>query len=275
MPHASAFVGSVEVVPLCDGFAPLPLAEEAPGNQVDWAAQRAAYPWGFADDAHWAWHVHAFLVRTGSGPVLVDTGIGHLGRPPYDVEGRIDDELHAAGVAPDEIEHVLHTHLHADHAGGATRPSGEPRFPNAIHHVHPADWAEFAGSTDPEDFQGRTAMEVLAEAGMVDLDPDDREVLPGVRGVHAPGHTPGHRSVILEDGGSSMLVTGDLLHLPYQIAHPDWPSGHDRDPAAAASHRVALVGRARDGGWSVAAGHFGAPFGRVVTTGDGQRWEGS
>ncbi len=277
MSHASASVGSVEVVPLCDGFAPLPLAEEAPGNEVDWAGQRAAYPWGFADDAHWAWHVHAFLVRTGIGPVLVDTGIGHLGRPPYDVTGRIDDELQAAGARPDEIGHVLHTHLHADHAGGATLSSGGPRFPNAIHHVHPADWAAFAGSTDPDDFQGRTAMEVLEEAGMLDLDPDDREVVPGVRVVHTPGHTPGHRSVIAEDGGSSMLLTGDLLHQPYQIAQPDWPSGHDRDPASAAVHREAMLRRARDGGWSVAVGHFGVPFGRVVTAGGGQRWfsEGS
>ena len=122
------------------------------------------------------------------------------------------------------------------------------------------------------DFQGRTAMEVLEETGMLDLDPDDREVVPGVRAVHAPGHTPGHRSVIATDGGASLLLTGDLLHVPFQIAHPDWPSGHDRDADRAAASRVALLDRARDGGWSVAVGHFGAPFGRVVREGGAQRW---
>jgi glyoxylase-like metal-dependent hydrolase (beta-lactamase superfamily II) len=262
----------VEVVPLCDGFAPLPLSEEAPGHEVDWAAERAAYPWAFADDAHWAWHVHAFLLRTAGEPILVDTGIGHLGRPPYDVAGRIEQELAEAGTKSDEIRHVLHTHLHADHAGGACTPDGEPRFPNAVHHVHPADWELFAGSTDPDDFQGRTAMEVLEETAMLDLDPDDREVVPGVRVVHAPGHTAGHRSVIATDGGSSLLLTGDLLHVPFQIAHPDWPSGHDRDADRAAASRVALLDRARDGAWSVAVGHFGAPFGRVVREDGGQRW---
>jgi glyoxylase-like metal-dependent hydrolase (beta-lactamase superfamily II) len=274
MVHALMRVGDVEVVPLCDGWAPLPLSDEAPGHQVDWSAEREAYPWAFdgGHEEHWPWHVHAFLLRLRGGPVLVDTGIGHLGRPPYDVAGRIQHEMDAAGVTAIDVRHVIHTHLHSDHAGGACRPDGEPRFPNAVHHVHPADWGHFAVADDPEDFQGRTAMGRLEELGMLDLSPEDQEVVPGLRVIHTPGHTPGHRSAVLTDGPFTMLFTGDLAHLPIQIAHPDWESNHDEDPVEGSASRVALLSRARDDRWGVAVSHFARPYGRVVSGGDGQRW---
>jgi glyoxylase-like metal-dependent hydrolase (beta-lactamase superfamily II) len=275
MVHPLIRVGSIEVVPLCDGWAALPLAAELPGHAVDWAAERAAHPWSFADgDAgSWAWHVHAFLLRRSGGAILVDSGIGHHGSPPYDVTGRIDDELRSVGVAPGDVRHVIHTHLHSDHAGGACRPDGEPRFPNAIHHVHPADWDFFAHDDGSGESEARSAMRGLQELGMLDLDPADREIASGVRVVHSPGHTPGHRSVILTEGDASLLLTGDLLHLPVQAAHPEWRSGHDEDPALGVTSRTALLARARDADWQVAVSHFGHPFGRVVTLGDGQRWD--
>jgi glyoxylase-like metal-dependent hydrolase (beta-lactamase superfamily II) len=274
MVHPLIRVGNVEVVPLCDGWAPLPLSEEAPGHEVDWSVERRAYPWAFdaGEDGSWAWHVHAFLLRMSGGSVLVDSGIGHLGRPPYDVAGRINDELQSAGVTPADVRHVVHTHLHSDHAGGACRPDGEPRFPNAVHHVHPADWDFFAGSDDTEDFQGRSAMRRLEELGMLDLDPEDREVAPGVRVLHSPGHTPGHRSVLVTDDPFSMLFTGDLLHLPIQVSHPDWESNHDEEPEIGVTSRIGLLTRARDERWGVAVSHFGRPFGRVLGRERSQRW---
>jgi len=273
--HPLIRVGAVEVVPLCDGWAPLPLSDEAPGNDVDWPAERAAYPWAFSpeDPGAWAWHVHAFLLRLSAGLVLVDSGIGHLGRPPADVAGRIEEELAAAGVGPTDVRHVIHTHLHSDHAGGACRSDGEPRFPNAVHHVHPADWDFFATADDSAEFEGRLAMRRLEELGMLDLDPDDREVVPGVRLLHSPGHTPGHRSVLLADDRAWMLFTGDLLHLPVQVAHPDWASGHDEDPGLGVTSRMGLLSRARDDRWGVAVSHFGRPFGRVLGDGRSQRWD--
>lgn len=275
MAHPPFRVGAVEVVPLCDGWAPLPLSGELPGRAVDWAAERDSCPWSFADGegAAWAWHVHAFLLRSGEGPILVDTGIGHHGSPPYDVAGRIEDELRSAGAAVDDVRHVIHTHLHADHAGGACRPDGGPRFPNAIHHVHPDDWAFFGHDDGSGEAGARRAMLRLRDLGMLDLTPEDREIVPGLRVVHSPGHTPGHRSAVLRDGAAVLLLTGDLLHLPVQVAHPEWPSTHDEDPALGVVSRTALLAQARAAGWEVAVSHFGRPFGRVVALGDGQRWE--
>lgn len=267
MPHPSTRVGRIDVVPLCDGWAPLPLDDECPGQEVDWRAERDRNPWAFLDRGSWAWHVHAFLLRGPSAAILIDTGIGHLGRSPYDVTGRLDEELEAVGSSAGDIGTVVHTHLHADHAGGACRPDGEPRFPNARHVVHPADWAFFATASDDDDFEGRTAMSRLEERGMVDLDPEDRPVSPGVSVVSAPGHTPGHRSIVLGDRDQTMLFTGDLLHVPPQVLHPDWPSNHDVDAAAACRSRTALLRRAREVGWRVAVSHFASPFGAVTSRG--------
>ena len=268
MPHPLVQIGSVEVVPLCDGWAPLPLADEAPEHEVDWDGEREAFPWAFEGSDAWQWHVHAFLLRTAAGLVLVDAGIGHLGRPPFDVTGRIERELVEVGADGEDVRHVVYTHLHADHAGGACRPDGEARFPNAVHHVHPADWSFFSHADDAEDFSGWDAMLILEDAGMLDLSPEDREVVPGVRVVH----TPGHRSAVLTDGPFTMLFTGDLLHLPIQIAHPEWESNHDEDPVEGATSRVELLARAREGRWGVAVSHFSRPFGGVLADGHGQRW---
>jgi glyoxylase-like metal-dependent hydrolase (beta-lactamase superfamily II) len=271
MPHEPFRVGSVEVVPLCDGWAPLPLDDEAPGHEVDWEADRSRYPWAFppADARSWAWHVHSFLIRHRAGLVLVDTGIGDLRRPPFDVDGRIDQELAAVGVSPPDVSQVVLTHLHGDHAGAACLSDGSPRFPNARYHVHPEDWSFFATHRTPEDFTGRFAMAGLEALGVVDLDPSDHEVLSGVSVWHAPGHTPGHRVVQLGDGDDSLLLVGDLLHTPPQVAHPAWLSNHDEDPELAARHRSTWVEAAAREGWAVCVAHFGRPFGHVAEDG----WE--
>jgi len=269
VPHESSTVGSVEVVPLCDGWAPLPLDDELPGHDVDWAAERARFPWAFPpDDANsWAWHVHSFLLRHPDGLVLIDTGIGHFGRPPYDVSSAIDEELKVMGVSPDDVGHVVLTHLHADHSGAACRPDGTPRFPNARFHVHPDDWSFFGEHRTPEDFTGRFAMEPLEELGLLDLDPSDHVAVPGVHVRHAPGHTPGHRVVQLDDGNDTLLLTGDLLHVPPQIASPTWLSNHDEDAEVAARSRAAIIERAQAKGWVLGVSHFARPFGRVEVDG--------
>lgn len=274
MPHDPFRFGPYEVTPLCDGWAPLPLADEIPGVDVDWDSERARYPWAFPseDRSNWAWHVHAFLIRHPDGVALVDTGIGHLGRPPYDVAGRLDDELAAAGVAPEDVGDVILTHLHGDHSGAVCRPDGSPGFPNARHHVHPEDWTFFAEHRTPEDFTGRFAMAAVEDAGLLALDAADHDVGPDLYLRHAPGHTPGHRVVQLDDANDTLWLLGDLLHTTPQVAHPAALSEHDEDPALGAHHRAEIVGAALEKGWALGVGHFARPFGRVGGAGDAPTW---
>ncbi len=263
--HEPIRIGDVQVSVVCEGYAPLDLADEMPGADVDWEAERARHPWAFVDERSWPWHVHAFALRTPGGLVLVDAGVSPFPPiRPWAEHTPLEEAFTLAGADPAEVRMVVHTHLHADHAGGSV-VDGAPRYPNAVHIVHPADWSHFEGLEGG--YTARGAMQRLLELGMVDLDAEDREVWPGVRVVHTPGHTPGHRSVVLMGGDGTLLLTGDLLHTPIQVARPDSPSNHDVDPVEGCRSRVRLVEQARDRGWTVAVSHFARPFGRVDADG--------
>jgi glyoxylase-like metal-dependent hydrolase (beta-lactamase superfamily II) len=110
-------------------------------------------------------------------------------------------------------------------------------------------------------------MEELERLGMLDLREEDHHVGGGMRVVHAPGHTPGHRVALLEAGGETLALTGDLLHVPPQVAMPESRSNHDVDAEAGARSRAEILARARDEGWHVVVSHFGRPFGRVGPAG--------
>lgn len=267
MSHPSSIrVGRIEIEVICEGYASLSLADEAPGHEVDWAAEATRYPWAFHDERSWAWHVHAFVVHTPSGLVLVDTGVGTFG--PW--EPWVEEAGSGAwtGVDRAEVRHVVLTHLHADHAGGAAAADGRASFPNARYHVHPADWHHFQAhpairEADGGRYDARAAMTGLAEAGAVSIEPLDHEIVDGVSVLHTPGHTPGHRSILVRDAGEVLLLTGDLLHVPIQVAHPDWSSSHDVDPMLGVASRRRLLFRAAAGGWRVGVSHFARPFGTV------------
>jgi glyoxylase-like metal-dependent hydrolase (beta-lactamase superfamily II) len=257
-------VGGVEVSVVCEGFASFPLDDEMPGERIDWAAERDRAPWAYPDELTWAWHVHAFAARMPAGVVMVDSGLGDF--PPYRPWTESVDRdaaLATAAIDPAEVVAVVHTHLHADHAGGAV-VDGAARFPNAIHHAHPADWAFFGTPEEIDGYTARRPMQLLERLGMLDLTEDDHEVVPGVRVVHAPGHTPGHRVCVIDAGaGGSLVLTGDLLHLPVQIARPEAASSHDEDPDEGARSRVRVLADARDAGRWVGVSHFARPFGRL------------
>jgi glyoxylase-like metal-dependent hydrolase (beta-lactamase superfamily II) len=171
------------------------------------------------------------------------------------------------GVSPGDVGDVVLTHLHADHSGGACLPDGTPRFPNARYHVHPEDWSFFEAHRTPDDFTGRFAMKAVEELGMLDLDPSDKDVVRDVYVRHAPGHTPGHRVVQVDDGNDTLLLAGDLLHVPPQVTDPTRPSNHDEDPALGSRQREVWTDAARREGWVVGVAHFGRSFGQVGVDG--------
>ncbi len=237
-----------------------------PGAEVDWDAERDRYPWAFVGEDAWPWHVHAFALRTPTGLLLVDAGVSPFPPVrPWAEHTPLEEALPIAGVDPAEVRMVVHTHLHADHAGGSV-VDGEPRYPNAVHVVHPADWSRSVGAGP-----SRTGLAArcsgCSSSGWSTWRPRTASVWPGVRVVHAPGHTPGHRSVVLDDGGRSMLFTGDLLHTPLQISAPGAPL----EPRRRRGPGVPVPGKARRPGTRRGLDRRGQPLRPPVRAGGSVR----
>lgn len=226
---------------------------------------------------------HSYLVRSPAGTLLVDTCVGnHKERPLiaewHRREGDYLARLAAAGVAPEAVDFVCCTHLHADHCGWNTRLADGrwvPTFPNA-RHLFAADevayWEAFHRADPGNIYEPawRDSVLPLLEAGLVDRVRGDHEVAPGIRLRPAPGHTPGNVVIELDDGRQRAVMSGDVIHHPVQVERAEWSSQFCGDPDAARVQRRALLGRIADTGTVLLAAHFSGPTAvRVVSEGDG------
>lgn len=89
--------------------------------------------------------------------------------------------------------------------------------------------------------------------------PTDHRICDQISFVPTPGHTPGHVSVWIQSGGEKAVITGDCMHHPCQIAHPDWVTAVDTDPGQGAATRQALLERLESGGGLLMGSHFAEP----------------
>lgn len=232
--------------------------------------------------------LRCLLLQTPQGAALVDTGIGskEAVRDPkfceiYGVEreGGLVAELATLGVGPGDIRWVINTHLHFDHCGGDTSLDAEgrvaPTFPNARYVVARGEWEDALhpnernrASYRPDNFRP------LEHAARLDLVEPDSEVLPGVRFVHAPGHTRFHQCVRIEGGGEVALFCADLVptaaHLPYPYI-----MAYDLYPLETlATKRRLLAAAAKEGWWLFLEHEPGPALGRVrENPGGGLKWE--
>lgn len=274
-------VGDVEVLPLLDGVQPLDgqIADSFPAVPADaWPAANASFPELVADDGCWRLHVRCTLLRTTARAILVDTGVGHTLSPAwFGANGRLVEELAAAGVSASEVDTVVITHVHDDHIGGTVTVSGEPAFPNARYLIQRADleWQRaWAGKEEEDRVIFETLLRPLEEA-LVLRSLDGKETLvEGIRARPAPGHTPGHQIVDVGTRDDRLLITGDAFNHPAQLANPEWHGKSDDDPEVANATRRSLLEEVTDSPAVLAPSHFARPFGRVVSTGPGPvTWE--
>lgn len=212
--------------------------------------------------------MRCLLIRASGTTVLVDTGIGHKENEKfeeiYGVENegrptRLEDGLRAWGVAPGDVDVVLCTHLHFDHAGGATvrEADGTLRaaFPNARYVVRRGEW-EFA-HRDNERIQASYLahnFDPLESAGMVEFIERDTEVVPGVHALRTPGHTPYHQSVLVEAGDDTLFYPADLVPTEAHVPLP-WIMGYDVEPLRTLESKREWLGRAGREGWVVILEH--------------------
>jgi glyoxylase-like metal-dependent hydrolase (beta-lactamase superfamily II) len=210
----------------------------------------------------------ALLIETDDHLVLVDTGMGLYGAEAG--AGLVLDVLASVDVRPWDIDVVVITHGHADHVGGIVDPQGGAVFANARHVWHTAEadlWSSEEAERLPDD-AGEPALAslvALLNADLLDRIEGDTDVVPGVRAIAAPGHTPGHLAVV---AGGHLLWAGDAFVSMLNVTHPHWVSAADMDGAANEATRRALLERAAGDGLVLAAAHMPVSM-RISRDGDG------
>ncbi|MGX1742892.1 AidB family quorum-quenching N-acyl homoserine lactonase [Bosea sp. NPDC055353] len=267
MVQHSRRIGAYEVQVLHDGIfeAPLDVLIHADGEA---ARNEAVSRWGKPKVSI---VVNCFALKGASGITLLDAGTG----PSWGkAMGHAPAAMTAAGIAPEDVAHVLITHLHGDHALGLFN-SDSPFFPNAEIIVPEADFGFYGDEANrartPEKKQGAFAIAASLKkhyAGRIRAVPAGG-AHPGITLIPLPGHTYGDSGYLIEGAGESLLLWGDALHLSdLQASDPDIGFVYDFDAATALASRRGILERAAHENWLVSGGHVEG-FTRVVKKGAG------
>jgi glyoxylase-like metal-dependent hydrolase (beta-lactamase superfamily II) len=266
-------LGGFEVTALSDGTFPMDLvkllANVAP-KQLDEDLSRS-----FVTNPVEA-SVNGFLINTGTKLVLIDTGAGTFFGPTV---GKLLDNLAASGYRPEQVDEVYITHMHLDHVGGLIK-DGKMAFPNAVLRAsqQEADYwlskAKMAAApADAKDgfANAQQALGPYIAAARFKPFNGDVELVPGVRSVVTPGHTPGHSLYMVESGGEKLLLWGDLMHAAAaQFPDPSVSLQYDMDLPAAAEQRKKVFADAAAHRYWVAGAHLPFPgIGHLRTNGSG------
>jgi glyoxylase-like metal-dependent hydrolase (beta-lactamase superfamily II) len=219
--------------------------------------------------------VNSFLIQTADRTILVDSGCGGVFGPDL---GKLAGNLAALGIKPGDVDTVLCTHLHPDHVGGLIDGAGKAVFPNAELVVHPDDhkfWgddATLAGATS-DDMKGYVTLARSTIAAYADRTKliGSGDALSGISIVPEPGHTPGHSGWLITSGSASLLIWGDIVHMPgIQFARPDAGMGFDIDGGQAITTRQRIMDMVTADRVMVAGMHLDFPcFGHVAKATEG------
>jgi len=212
--------------------------------------------------------MRCLLVHTGRELVLVDTGVGSKESDKfaeiYRIENagsptRLEESLRDVGVEPGDIDVVLSTHLHFDHAGGntLTTDAGEvtAAFPNAVYRIRRQEW-DFA-HLDNERVKASylpSNFDPLEREGRIRFIENDGEVMPGISVIRTPGHTPGHQSVLIGAGDRKLFYLADLIPTAAHLPLP-WIMGYDVEPLVTLESKRRELAQAVEEGWTLAFEH--------------------
>ena len=283
MPAASEYVqprrlGDVTVTAINDGSIALPVELTVP--EVVWRQGIDADPEGKVPV-----DTHVLLVQTDDATILIDAG---LDEPGSGWEQRLLEEwpgsrrtpgvvagLASVGIKPEDVTHVLVTHVHFDHVVGLAAEDGGrlvPRYPNAHVVLGRADWENPPeGHLGPEQ---RARIGAVAEAGLLVLLDGEREIVPGVTMIPAPGESPGHSIVRISSNGETLYAVGDLFHFAAEVEHSDWMVPWADPKQMAASRRELLDDAVSTNALVVFSHEHFPPWGRIVRNeGRGFRWQ--
>lgn len=277
MPAVTRYtVGDLELISLHDGL--FRLDGGAMFGVVPKALWNSRAP---ADDANRIMLSMRPLVVRGEQTMIIDAGLGDKESDRFyemyaaDRSRHLDHALAEAGLSVDDIDIVLATHLHFDHAGGFTRrdASGRlvPRFPRARYVVRRGEWDD---ATHPHERSRASYLPdnflPLLEAGVIDFVEADGPIMPGVRVEATGGHTRHHQMVWIESNGQRAAYPADMM--PTSAHLPDaWVMGYDLYPMDTLAAKKAFGRRAAADGTLVFFEHDAAIPAAVITEHEGKR----
>jgi glyoxylase-like metal-dependent hydrolase (beta-lactamase superfamily II) len=225
------------------------------------------YPNFVTPDGAMILSIHALLVEAPGVRLVVDTCVGNdkprgLTRNQA-LHGDFLQHIAEAGFPRESVDMVVCTHLHVDHVGWNTMlVDGKwmPTFPNALYLIGAKEYEHWIGESDGEAPQIMAdSVTPIFEAGLAQMVEMDHRISPELRLIPTTGHTPGHVSVVIESGGETAIITGDMMHHPCQIGHPEWNSEFDGDKQAGAARRHLMLDEWADKPILIIGTHFAAP----------------
>jgi glyoxylase-like metal-dependent hydrolase (beta-lactamase superfamily II) len=222
--------------------------------------------------------LNSLLVRTAESNILIETGIGNkLAEKQAKIHGNhpeLLDNLHQAGLAPEDIDIVINSHLHFDHCGWNTVRRGEqilPTFPKARYYAQAGEYEHSQLQLDRDrvsyldDNYGP-----LIRSGQMTLLKGDAEILPGVRTRIYPGHTANMQAILIESQGQTACFTGDLVPTTFHL-DPTWVMAFDLYPLDTIENRKRLYSEALPGNWLLIFTHdHRTPMARIRKNEDGK-----
>lgn len=218
------------------------------------------------------------IVETPQGLVAFDVGNGSGPNPAL---GTLHTNMRAAGLDPDRIVMIVHTHFHGDHINGLLKADGTALYPQVARVLVPErEWTYWTDAAEESRAaEGRrpgfaNARRRFAPYGdKVARFAPNADISPNIRAVPTNGHSPGHTSFIIHDGRDQALVIGDAITTPaFFLPNPEWYPGFDQDPPMAVDARKRLLDRAATERMAVIGYHFPMPAtGRVERVGAGYR----
>jgi glyoxylase-like metal-dependent hydrolase (beta-lactamase superfamily II) len=200
--------------------------------------------------------LNSLLIRTGDKNVLIETGIGNkLNEKQTKIHGnnpQLLNNLHNAGLAPEDIDIVINSHLHFDHCGWNTiRRNNEiaPTFPKAKYYAQAGEYEHSLLQLDRDKVSYLDEnYGPLIRSGQMTLLRGDSEILPGIRTRIYPGHTANMQAILIESQGQTACYTGDLVPTTFHL-DPTWVMAFDLDPLATIENRKRLYNEALPNNW--------------------------
>jgi glyoxylase-like metal-dependent hydrolase (beta-lactamase superfamily II) len=258
--HTSYKIGALTMSSLRDGYVDMPPTRlRQPRNKVfgDDLPQQVRLV-----DGNLRLSVNAFSLDDGIDVILIDTGASNAWHPSM---GLLPQALREGGIPADRVRTIAFTHTHLDHIHGLVLPNGDDAFPQLSRLLVPKEELDmFRAEARLQRFHERAE---AFEAG--------QRIGASIEAIAAPGHEVGHTCFRITSEGETVLVWGDIVHVPsIQFERPEitWEFDHDQEQARAC--RLRIMALAADNTYYIAGAHLDSPgVGRITRSGTSFRFD--